>query len=65
MLLDSSKGLALILQHEAFSLGRLGEVNMTDQTKEKKPTLGDYAAEKLGLPKGKLPKDWSRVIFKR
>ena len=34
-------------------------------SKEEKPTLADYAAEKLGWPKGKLPKDWCATIFKK
>ena len=37
----------------------------TDQTDEKKPNLGDFAAKKLGFQKGKLPKDWSREIFRK
>ena len=32
---------------------------------EEKPTLADYAAKKLGWKKVKLPKGWTRVIFKK
>ncbi|MGD9086669.1 MAG: hypothetical protein PVJ41_16950 [Desulfobacterales bacterium] len=39
-------------------------------SKKENSTLLDYALEKLNTPdrpvkKGKLPKNWSRVIFKR
>jgi len=32
---------------------------------EKKETLAEYAARKLGWKIGKLPKGWCRVYFKR
>ena len=37
----------------------------TEQSDEKKETLADYAAKKLGFPKNKLPEGWCRVIFRK
>ncbi len=36
-----------------------------EKSKDEEPTLADKAAKLLGIRKGKLPKDWTRVIFKR
>jgi hypothetical protein len=67
----------LILQRGAFSLVQL-EVNMSEHKKEngqenpskekskdKEPTLADKAAKMFGWKKGKLPKDWTQIFFKR
>jgi hypothetical protein len=37
----------------------------TEQSDEKKVTLADYAAKKLGFPNRKLPKDWCRAFFRK
>ena len=42
-----------------------GQENQSkEKSKDKEPSLTDYAARRLGYKKGKLPKDWCRVIIK-
>ena len=67
----------LNFSNRAFLLVQL-EVNMSEHKKEngqenpskekskdKEPTLADKAAKMFGWKKGKLPKDWTRIFFKR